>query len=184
MKKSAKPNEANTTTGAVAASEGMTPKSQTDLFAQAMKSFTSGDYKTALEVFEQASQGPSISVNESAQMYKRMCQQRIEREAPQLKTPEDHYNFAVGLMNAGKFSDARKYLETAVDAGSESHHLYALAIVEGMTGSIDLAVRHLRKAIQGDRGLRNIARSDADFQPLLQHAQIREVLAGDPQPAE
>ncbi|MGC4054352.1 MAG: hypothetical protein QM757_35160 [Paludibaculum sp.] len=162
----------------------MTAKSQTDLLAPGHEELTSGDYRAAMEVFEQASQGPSISVNESAQMYKRMCRQRLDRETPQLKTAEDHYNFAVGLMNAGKFSDARKYLETAVDAGSESHHLYALAIVEGMTGSIDLAVRHLRKAIQGDRGLRNVARSDADFQPLLQHTQIREVLAGDPQPAE
>ncbi|MGC4049416.1 MAG: hypothetical protein QM757_07870 [Paludibaculum sp.] len=151
-----------------------------------MKNFTSGDYRAAMEVFEQASQGPSISVNESAQMYKRMCRQRLDRETPQLKTAEDHYNFAVGLMNAGKFSDARKYLETAVDAGSESHHLYALAIVEGMPSFSSIsAVRHLRKAIQGDRGLRNVARNGyADFQPLLQHAQIREVLAGDPQPAE
>ncbi|MGJ5818802.1 tetratricopeptide repeat protein [Paludibaculum fermentans] len=162
----------------------MTAKSQSDLFAQAMKSFTSGDYRAALEVFDQASQGPSIAVNESAQMYRRMCQQRIDRATPQLKTPEDHYNFGVSLMNAGKFADARKYLETAVDGGPESHHLYALAIVEGMTGAIDSAVRHLRKAIQVDRGLRNVARTDADFQPLLQHAQIREVLAGDPYSAE
>ncbi|QOY88241.1 hypothetical protein [Paludibaculum fermentans] len=184
MKKSAKPNEANTTSGEGAESDGMTAKSQTELFAQAMKSFTSGDYRAAADVFEQASQGPSIAVNESAQMYKRMCQQRIEREAPQLRTAEDHYNFAVGLMNAGKYVDARKHLETAVDAGSESLHLYALVIVEGMTGAIDSAARHLRKAIQADRGLRSIARTDADFQPLLQHPQIREVLAADPQPAE
>ncbi|WP_321471345.1 TPR end-of-group domain-containing protein [uncultured Paludibaculum sp.] len=162
----------------------MTAKSQTELFALAMKDFTAGDYHGAAAKFEEASGGPSIAVRESAQMYLRMCQQRIERAAPRLETPEDHYNHAVGLMTAGKLNDARTHLQTAVDEGGESHHLYTLAIVEGMTGAIDSAARHLRKAIQADRGLRGVARTDSDFQPLLQYPQIREVLASDPQSAE
>lgn len=162
----------------------MTAKSQTELFAQAMKSFTAGDYTEAMSAFDQAARGPSIAVTEPALMYQRMCRQRIERDSPRLTTAEDHYNYAVGLMNAGRHNDARKHLETAVDTGGESHHLYALALAEGLTGAVDAAVKHLRKAIQADRGLRSVARTDSDFQPLLQHAQIREVLAGEPQPAE
>lgn len=162
----------------------MTPRQQTDLFAQAMKSFSAGDYRMALDAFGDAARGPSIAVTESALMYKRMCQQRLERAAPNLETADDHYNYALGLMSSGKYAEARKHLETAVEAGPESHHLYALAIAEGLSGAIDSAARHLRQAIHADRGLRGVARTDADFQPLLQHAQIREVLAGDPHPAE
>ncbi len=144
-----------------------------------MKNFTAGDYQKAKPLFDQASHGPSLPVNESAQMYSRMCVQRIERANPDLRSPEDRYNFAVSLINLQKYQDAKHHLEAAVAASAQPHFMYALALVEGMLGSIPAAAQQLRRAIESDPSLRSVARNDADFAPLLQHTQIREVLAGE-----
>jgi hypothetical protein len=152
-------------------------RTHTELFAQAMKLFSQGDYKRADALFVQASEGPSIGVNESAQMYSRMCQQRINRMNVELKTPEDHYNYAVSLINARKHREARVSLMTAVESGLQPHFCYALALVEGHLGALDSAASYLRRAIQMDPALRSVARNDPDFAPLLQNPKLKEALA-------
>jgi tetratricopeptide (TPR) repeat protein len=168
MKKAAKQNEI---------SVAQDSRAHTDLFAKAMKVFHQGDYQRAGVLFEQAAAGPLIGVNESAQMYSRMCQQRMSRATVELKTPEDYYNYAVSLINARKFREARENLETAVAAGPQPHFCYALALVEGHLGSMDVAASHLRHAIQMDPALRGLARSDPDFAPLLHNPKLKEALA-------
>jgi tetratricopeptide (TPR) repeat protein len=157
----------------------LTPRGHTDLFAAAMKSFTAGDYRKAREMFVEACSGPVLSVNESARMYARMCEQRLSRLAPQLKTPEDHYNYGVSLMNAGQHSAALQHLQTALKGGESADVLYALALATGMTGDINASAVHLRRACQLDHSIRSYARSDPDFHPLLHYPALREVLDGE-----
>lgn len=152
-------------------------RTHTDLFARAMKDFHRGDFQKAAALFQQAATGPLLGVNESAQMYLRMCQQRISQSAMDLNTPEDYYNYAVGLINARKYREARESLEAAVSAGPQPHFCYALALVEGHLGSMDVAASHLRHAIQMDPALRGLARSDPDFAPLLHHPKLKEAMA-------
>ncbi|HEY3443851.1 MAG TPA: hypothetical protein VGK29_24060 [Paludibaculum sp.] len=152
-------------------------RTHTELFARAMKDFHRGDFQKAAALFQQAATGPLLGVNESAQMYLRMCQQRVSQSTVELKTPEDYYNYAVGLINARKYREARESLETAVSAGPQPHFCYALALVEGHLGSMDVAASHLRHAIQMDPALRGLARSDPDFAPLLHHPRMKEALA-------
>lgn len=168
MKKAVKQNE----TGAV-----LDARIHTELFAQAMKVFSKGDYKRAGEMFERAAAGPVIGVNESAQMYSRMCQQRMSSVRVELKTSEDHYNYAVSLINARKYREARESLETAMASGLQPHFCYALALVEGHLGAMELAASHLKRAIQMDPALRSVARSDPDFTALLQNPKLREAMA-------
>ena len=168
MKKVVKQNEASVVADS---------RAHTELFAQAMKVFHQGDYQEAAVLFEQAATGPLSGVNESAQMYSRMCQQRMSGPGVELKTPDDFYNYAVSLINARRYREARENLETAVAAGPQSHFCYALALVEGHLGSIDVAASHLRHAIQMDPALRGLARSDPDFAPLLHNPKMREALS-------
>jgi tetratricopeptide (TPR) repeat protein len=168
MKKAVKQNEA---TGV------RDNRAHTDLFARAMKVFNQGEYAKAAAIFEQASTGPVIGVNESAQMYARMCRQRMSRPSVELHSPEDHYNYAVSLINARKYREARESLELATAAGPQPHFWYALALVEGHLGSMESAAAHLRRAIQMDPALRGVARSDPDFAPLLHNPRLKEALA-------
>lgn len=180
MKKQTKVTESKQ---AAAQPAPMDPKAHTALFAQAMKLFTAGDYARAKEAFKIASNGPSPSVNESATMYARMCAQRLEKPKLELKTPEELYTYAVSLINAEKFQDAVPHLEKAVAASSQSHYLYALALCLGRSGAVAAAADHLRRAVAQDSSIRGLARGDSDFQPLLEHSALRELVTGDHGPA-
>jgi len=171
MKKAVKQNENN---------EVRDSRAHTELFARAMKIFQQGEYQKAATLFEQAAAGPKIGVNESALMYFRMCQQRLSQMTVELKTPDDYYNYAIGLINSRKFREARESLEAAAAAGVQPHYCYALALVEGHLGSMEVAASHLRRAIQMDPALRSLARSDPDFAPLLHHPKLKEAMAAVP----
>jgi tetratricopeptide (TPR) repeat protein len=176
MKKAPKTPEARN--AASTGGEGLSAKGHTDLFARAVKLFTAGSYGEAAALFEQAADGPLMSVNESAQMYRRMCLQRMESARPELNSPEDHYNFGVSLFNARRYREACEHLETAAGQSPLPHYLYAQALAEGALGSAAKAAQLLQRAMQADPGIRSLARTDADFAPLLEHAAIREVLSG------
>jgi tetratricopeptide (TPR) repeat protein len=155
------------------------PKAHTAQFSQAMKLFTSGEYAKAKDLFEKAARGPVLSVNESSLMYSRMCTKRLEKPKLELKTPEELYTYAVSLINSEKFRDAVPHLERAVASSGQSHYLYALALCLGRSGSVDAAADHLRRAVTQDASIRNVARSDSDFTPLLEHSALRELVTGD-----
>jgi tetratricopeptide (TPR) repeat protein len=157
----------------------MDAKEQTGLFAQAMKLFTKGDYAGAKAVFSQAGAGPQISVCESARMYARICEQRLEQAKPELKTSEDYYTYAVAMINGRRFAEALIHLQKALSMGDGPHVRYALALASGLEGDVSGAAVHLQLAVEMDPSLRSFARSDADFQPLLKDPVIAQVLAGE-----
>jgi tetratricopeptide (TPR) repeat protein len=173
MKKPPKPADGAPSTTALPA----TPE-HTGLFAAAMKAFTAGDYRKAHGMFAEASAGPVLSVRESARMYARMCEQRLAAQAPDKWPPEDHYHYAVGLMNAGQHRAALPHLEAALKGGENGDVLYALALATGVLGDIHAAAAHLRRACEADHSIRLLARRDAEFRPLLQHHAVREALDG------
>jgi tetratricopeptide (TPR) repeat protein len=153
-------------------------REHTDLFAKAMKLFHAGNLAEAQRLFELCSQGPEITVKESAQMYGRICSQRLEKSQPVLTTAEDNYTYAVSLMNLQKYTDALPYLQKALHLGDGAHIRYALALTSGLLGDMPGAVAHLQQAISLDPATRGLARSDSDFHPLLQDAVIRELVTG------
>ncbi|MCS7041906.1 MAG: tetratricopeptide repeat protein [Bryobacteraceae bacterium] len=143
-----------------------------------MRAFWAGDYEQAIGLFEQAAAGRDISIAESARMHVRMCQRRLDAARSAPKTPEEHYLYAVSLMNAQQYSEARPHLEKAVAADPRPDYHYALALTLGMLGNMDEAAASLRTAIEADSNIRRTAKNDPDFAPLLENALIRETLAG------
>lgn len=156
-------------------------KAQTELFAQATKRFAKGDYAGAKAMFDQAATGPQLSVCESARMYARICEQRLDQVKPVLQTAEDYYTYAVAMINGRRFDEAMIHLQKALSmtGGDGPHVRYALALASGLEGDAPGAAAHLQKAVEMDPSLRAFARSDADFQPLLRDPVIGQVLAGE-----
>jgi len=171
----------STTTSEPNAQPTLDARSHTELFAQAMRSFSAGRYEEARALFDRAAAGPLSGVNESAQSYARMCAKRLEQQQPKAETPEEHYDLAISLINAGRLAEARHHLELAVATRPNAHFLYALALAEGLLHSFDAAAAHLRRAIEADPALRSSVRSDPDFHPLLHNPLIREVLQRESQ---
>ena len=114
----------------------------------------------------------------SARLHVRMCDQRLAKESPALTTAEDHYNFAVTLMNRRDFQAARRHLEEALrmssDGGDHLHYLLALCL--GSLGDLEGASRHLKRAIEIHPRNRAMARSDPDFAELAHRPGIHELL--------
>lgn len=177
MKKATK--QADTKPAAAKTSAPMDAKGQTELFASAMKHFTKGDYAQARPMFARAGEGPQLSVCESARMYVRICDQRLDQQGPDLKTAEDHYNYGVAMINGRRFSEALGHLQKALAMGDGAHVRYALALASGLDGDMPGAVAHLQRAVEMDSSIRSFARTDADFQPLLKDPIISQVLTGD-----
>lgn len=157
----------------------MDAKGQTELFAQAMKHFSKGDYASAKAMFAQAGTGPQISVCESARMYARICEQRLDQGKPELRTADDFYTYAVAMINGRRLDEAVANLQKALSMGEAAHVRYALALARGLEGDVSGAAVHLQRAVEMDPSLRSFARSDADFQPLLKDPVIGQVLAGE-----
>jgi Flp pilus assembly protein TadD len=109
-------------------------------------------------------------------MYARICEQRIQRSQPDLKTAEDHYHYGITLINARRPAEAVQVLERSAALGDSAHTRYALALACGLLGDSAAAAQHLQRAIDLDPATRSLARNDTDFQPLLQDSAIREVL--------
>ena len=159
------------------ASRTLDSNGHTELFARAMKVFSNGDYRKARSLFEDASDGPVMSISESARMYMRMCDQRLTRNKVEISTPEEHYHYAIKLINERRLDEALAHLKSAQPAKSMGGHvLYAMALALGLRGDYASAYQHLKQAIEFDPQIKMQARLDADFRDLLQDAAVRELV--------
>jgi len=184
MKKPTRVTEVKGVAEPATAARALDAKTQTEIFGRATKVFTSGDFRKARTLFEEALNGPSLEVAESARSYIRMCEQRISKEKVDLTTPDEQYDFAVRLINERRLPEAQQHLQTALAALPNAGHIhYAMALAKGLSGDFAGAHGHLKRAIELDPQNRALARGDTDFQELLYHSELRGLLFPEkPQP--
>jgi len=173
MKKSGKTNESHDGAPFEPPTDA---RSHTECFAQGMRLFSTGDYGAAYEVFESASNGPELSVNESARMYARMCRQKLDRQRLEFASPQERYDFGVDLLRQERFTEALNCLEAALKSGETAPLRYALALAAGNIGDPGAAIKHFRRACHLYAGTRATGRADAAFQNLLQFAEFRDAI--------
>ena len=132
-----------------------------------MKLFHARKLREARDLFATASQGPERDVAQRARLHIAMCDRRLVNTTVALGTAEEHYNYAVALINARKLAEARAHLEQALQISPNSDHIhYALALAQALDGDPMNACENLRRAIELEPRNRTIARQDADFAPL------------------
>jgi len=177
MKKSGKSNEPQSGMNLEPLTDA---RSHTDCFAQGARLFGQGEFAKAREYFEWASRGPVLSVNESATMYARMCEQRLDRQRLEFATPEELYMRGVALSKQRRYTEALTFLEAAQRGEETARVRYALTLAAGNIGDAGAAARHFKRACELDPAVRDIARRDMDFQPLTQFPEMREVFVDKP----
>jgi tetratricopeptide (TPR) repeat protein len=153
-------------------------QAQMKLYEEAMALFHQQKFQRAKQELEKVIAGPSKELADRARTHLRITEQRMKPLADQNpKTPEDHYQRGVTMMNLGRWDEARESLEKARKLAPKADHVhYALAALDCLTGEADSALANLKVAIELRPANRYHARNDEDFNFLQEDPRFTELL--------
>ncbi|MBV8052363.1 MAG: hypothetical protein JOZ80_14320 [Acidobacteriaceae bacterium] len=157
-------------------------------FAQAVQNYEAAlramqehKFDKAKALLHKVLAAPSKELGDRARVHLQACDNQLERTATQFKTPEEHYDFAVSLINLGDYVGAREHLEKLAKQVPKADYVaYGLAALDCLTGHAEDSLRHLDEAIRLNPTLRFQARNDSDFQNLSEDPRFTELLYPDP----
>jgi tetratricopeptide (TPR) repeat protein len=155
--------------GAVAALEAGIKLMYSEDFGKAVKAFN--------KVIAEYPDEPEIQASAKARI--QACEKKMhERARAVFKTPDDHYNVAVALMNSGDLDTAMTHLQSALKlAPKADHFLYAMAAANALKGNRDQALSYLKQSIQSRAENRFQAVQDTDFAVLAEEQAFKELVA-------
>ena len=157
-------------------------------YTQAVQNYEAGlramqehKFDKAKGFLQKATTVPYREIADRASVHLNTCNQHMERAATQFKTPEEHYDYAVSLMNLGDYVTAREHLDKLLRQNAKSDYvLYGLAALNCLTGHVEDSLKNLDEAIRVNASLRFQARNDSDFQNLAEDPRFTELLYPDP----
>ncbi len=150
---------------------------QQKAFDAAMELFHAREFAKAKTQFNAALEGNSKELHFAAKQHILMCEKRLSKANVKLETAEDYYNYGISMYNSRNLDAAQQNLEKSLKLQEGDHVHYALALVLGLKADIEGSVQHLSRAIAMQSRNRNSALNDPDFQELMQHAPIKELLS-------
>ncbi len=68
-------------------------------------------FEKARSYLQKVVTGPSKELADRASVHLNACNQHLERTTTQFRGPEEHYDYAISLMNMGDYVGAREHLE-------------------------------------------------------------------------
>jgi tetratricopeptide (TPR) repeat protein len=156
--------------------------------AQLLQSYEGGlramqehKYDKAKTLLQKVASGTNRELADRASVHLNACSQQMERGATQFKTPEEHYDYSVSLMNLGDYVGAREHLEKLSKQVPKADYVaYGLAALDCLTGHVEDSLRNLARAVSLNAALRFQARNDSDFQNLSEDPRFTELLYPDP----
>ncbi len=157
--------------------------------AQALQSYEAGlralqehKFEKAKPLLQKVLAGPSKELADRALVHLNTCNQHLERTgATQFKSVEEHFDFAVSLMNVGDYVTAREHIDKLLKQAPKTDFVvYGLAALDCVTGHVEDSLKHLDEALRLNPNLRYQARNDSDFQNLAEDPRFTELLYPDP----
>ena len=137
-------------------------------FAKAVKAFN--------KVLADYPEEPEIQASAKARI--QACEKKIQERARTIyRTPDDHYNVAVALMNSGDLSTAMTHLQSALKLAPKADHiLYAIAAANALQGNRDEALHFLKQSIHHRAENRFQAQQDTDFAVLAEEQAFKDLI--------
>ena len=154
---------------------------QLKVYEEALQHFQQQKYAKAKPLFEKVLTGPSKEFADRARVHLRITEQRIQPLAATTpRSPEEHYQQGVAMMNLGRWDEAREHLLRARKLAPKSDYIiYAMAALDCLTGEADSAMENLKAAIVLRPENRYHARNDEDFAFLQDDPRFTELLYPD-----
>ncbi len=157
-------------------------------FAQAVENYEAGlralqerKFEKAKAAFEKVLAGTSRELGDRARVHLSTCHQLTMKTELSFESPEEHYDYAISLMNQGEYVGAREHLEKLQKGSAQKDYVaYGLAALDCQTGHLEDALRRLGEAITANPQLRFQARNDGDFHNLVEDPRFTELLYPDP----
>ncbi len=153
-------------------------------FAQAVENYQVGLKAMQEHKFEKAkallqkviAAGPRELADRAA-VHLNTCTQRMARASTSFKTPEEHYDYSVSLMNLGDYVGAREHLDKILKQNAKADYaVYGLAVLNCLTGHYEDSLKGLAEAIRLNPGNRFQARNDSDFRNLSDDPRFTELI--------
>ena len=153
-------------------------QAQMKMYEEAMGLFHQQKFQSSKQELEKVLEGPSKELADRARTHLRTVEQRMKPSADQNpKSPDEHYQKGVAMMNLGRWDEARESLEKARKLAPKLDHIhYALAALDCLTGEADSAMANLKVAIDLRPANRYHARNDEDFAFLQEDPRFTELL--------
>jgi tetratricopeptide (TPR) repeat protein len=146
-------------------------------FQAAIVLLQQGKFDKALAAFEKLLTAAPPELLERCKMYISICQQQLDKRSLTFLTPEEHYDYAVSLLNTGYYEEAREGFGSILTAHPQADFaFYGLALLDAMTGRTQECLSNLAKAIELNPRNRLQARVDNDFQSMADDPRFTELL--------
>ncbi len=146
-------------------------------------------YQSAIQLVQQAKYDKALTalekllltappeLRERCRMYISTCQRQMERPNLAFHTPEERYDYAVSQLNVGLYEEAREQFNGVVsDHPHADYAYYGLAVLECITNHPQECLSNLARAIDLNPRNRLQARTDNDFQSMLDDPRFTELL--------
>jgi tetratricopeptide (TPR) repeat protein len=152
-------------------------KTQYDAFERAIQLLHKRSFREAKEMFEKARIGPNLEIAVNAATHVRMCERRLAAPLPEPKSAEEHYNYAIALINLRNLEEARRHVEIALKMEPRADHVhYAMGVCMALSGDAQGAYDSLKRAIELQPRNRMVARQDSDLEGVSHHPRIGKLL--------
>lgn len=147
------------------------------LYEAALKLMGEGKYDQAHGTFTKMLDACPNDLAHSVRMYINACVQQVSKGKTEFLSHEEHYDYAISLLNSGHYEDAREQFHAILDKNdSADYAFYGLAVLSSMTGESHTCLQHLTEAIRINGRNRIQARSDSDFQDMADDPRFTELL--------
>ena len=160
------------------------PQAPDPRFTQAVEGYQTGlkamqehKFEKAKGLFQKVVATGPRELADRASVHLNTCNQRMSRSANTFKTPEEHYDYAVSLMNIGDYVGAREHLDKILKQNPKlDFAVYGLSVLDCLTGHYENSLKGLAEAIRLNAANRFQARNDSDFQNLADDPRFTELI--------
>ncbi|MGH9563343.1 MAG: TPR end-of-group domain-containing protein [Terracidiphilus sp.] len=136
-----------------------------------------GKYEKALSALEKLLPEAPAEIQDRCRIYISTCQRQLQSRGRSFATPEEHYDYAISLLNTGYYEEAREQLNLILgDHPDADYACYGLAVLESITGHTQQCLTSLSRAIELNPRCRVQARADNDFQNMADDPRFTELL--------
>jgi tetratricopeptide (TPR) repeat protein len=143
----------------------------------AMQLLQQGKFEKAMAAFEKLLLTAPLELRDRCRVYVSTCQRQLQNSKLSFQTPEEHYDYAISKLNTGYYEEAREQFEGILNGHQAADYaFYGMALLNAITGRAQDCLDNLARAIELNPKNRLQARSDNDFQSMVDDPRFTELL--------